>query len=81
MAGFLWRFANRRTGIAETTLRQLTQFVMPGLVPGMTVFKTALRKRTRMAGTFGAKTRFAPLPGHDPNQQLIHGPVRETIDL
>jgi hypothetical protein len=39
------RFTNGRTGIAEMTLRQLAQFVMRGLVPGMTVFTTTLRKK------------------------------------
>jgi hypothetical protein len=37
--------------------------VMPGLVPGIHVF--LLVTKTWMAGTIDAKTRFAPLPGHD----------------
>jgi hypothetical protein len=37
-----------RTGAIAATWS--TQIVMPGLVPGMTAFKTALRKKTWMAG-------------------------------
>jgi hypothetical protein len=37
---------------------------MPGLVPGIHVFKALARERTWMAGTSSAKTRFALLPGH-----------------
>src|SRR5438034_8146704 len=37
---------------------------MPGLVPGIHVFCARARK-TWMAGTSSAKTRFALLPGHD----------------
>jgi hypothetical protein len=36
---------------------------MPGLVPGIHVFFSAIK--AWMAGTAGAKTRFALLPGHD----------------
>jgi hypothetical protein len=36
---------------------------MPGLVPGIHVFP--VEAKSWMAGTFGAKTRFALLPGHD----------------
>jgi hypothetical protein len=42
-----------------------TLFVMPGLEPGIHVFSARCKSRTWMAGTFGAKTRFALLPGHD----------------
>jgi hypothetical protein len=37
---------------------------MPGLVPGIHVF-SFLKLKTWMAGTSGAKTRFALLPSHD----------------
>jgi hypothetical protein len=37
-------------------------FVMPGLVPGIHVLPA---RKTSMAGTSSAKTRFALLPGHD----------------
>jgi hypothetical protein len=36
---------------------------MPGLVPGIHVL--LLLRKTWMAGTSSAKTRFALLPGHD----------------
>jgi len=38
---------------------------MPGLVPGIHVFTATTRKKSWMAGTSIAKTRFALLPGHD----------------
>jgi hypothetical protein len=46
-------------------------FVMAGFMPGIHVL-TALK--TWMAGTFGVKTRFALLPGHD--LSLSHGPLQ-----
>jgi hypothetical protein len=56
---------------AASTLK----LVMPGLVPGIHVF-TAQQQETRktwMAGTSSAKTRFALLPGHDekPNRRSL----------
>jgi len=47
------------TGIAEAALRQLVQFVMPGLVPGIHVLKTA--------GTKNVNGRDKP--GHDEKQE------------
>jgi hypothetical protein len=44
---------------------------MAGFMPGIHVL-TALK--TWMAGTFGVKTRFALLPGHD--LSLSHGPLQ-----
>ena len=41
--------------------------VMPGLVPGIHVLSPLQATKTRMAGTFSVKTRFALLPGHDDN--------------
>jgi hypothetical protein len=38
---------------------------MPGLVPGIHVFKTAPHKGRGMTGTSSAKTRFALLSEHD----------------
>jgi hypothetical protein len=35
----------RRIGNAATLLRQMVQFIMPGLVSGIYAFKTAVRKR------------------------------------
>jgi hypothetical protein len=42
---------------------------MPGLVPGIHVF-VGVTKKTWMAGTSSAKTRFALLPGHDGERML-----------
>jgi hypothetical protein len=40
--------------------------VMPGFMPGIHVFLLlTVRKKTWMAGTSSAKTRFALLSGHD----------------
>jgi hypothetical protein len=38
---------------------------MPGLVPGIHVFTLLKEKKTWIAGTTDAKTRFALLPGRD----------------
>ena len=38
---------------------------MPGLVPGIHVLQHLREGKAWMAGTSGAKTRFALLPGHD----------------
>jgi hypothetical protein len=44
---------------------------MPGLVPGIHVFTNHPTKRkTWMAGSSSAKTRFALLPGHD--EKYLH---------
>jgi len=42
-----------------------TKLVMPGLVPGIHVLASPKPRKTWMAGTSSAKTRFALLPGHD----------------
>jgi hypothetical protein len=38
---------------------------MPGLVPGIHVLRCLHREKAWLAGTSGAKTRFALLPGYD----------------
>jgi hypothetical protein len=43
----------------------MQQLVMSGLVPGIHVLAVWQQKKTWMAGTPSAKTRFALLPGHD----------------
>jgi hypothetical protein len=45
MPDFLWNFAAHpyRRGVAAAI--RLGEFVVPGLVPGIHVFKTALRQR------------------------------------
>jgi hypothetical protein len=45
-------------------LRQLVEIVMPGLVPGIHVFKTMRHEERGWPGRL-AETRFALLPGHD----------------
>src|SRR6476620_8685835 len=45
-------------------LRQLVQFVMPGLVPGIHVFKTSMQQERGWPGP-GVKTRFALSSSHD----------------
>ena len=37
---------------------------MPGLVPGIHVITALARRKTWLAGSSSAKTRFALLPGH-----------------
>jgi len=44
MAGFPVMFLRLRTGIAANALLQSAQFVMPGLVPGIHVFKRSLQQ-------------------------------------
>src|ERR1700738_1682633 len=46
---------------------------MPGLVPDIHAFNRIERKKTWMAGTSSAKTRFALLPGHDEFSHPLHG--------
>jgi hypothetical protein len=44
---------------------------MLGLVPGIHVFKDVTARKTWMAGTRSAKTRFALLPGHDEKRIVV----------
>src|SRR4029078_3288013 len=51
-----------RTGISPVCLRQFVQFVMPGLVPGIHVLKTATQERGWPEQSGHEKLQEAPRP-------------------